>query len=379
MNVVILGATGSIGTQTLDIIRSHKEINVVSVTCNSNISKLREIILEFNPTYVSIGKTEFLNELKTDFPAVEFGVGKEGLNKAATYEVEGKTVVMNALVGSAGLEPTINAIKMGRDILLANKETLVVGGEIIMPLVKEYGVNLLPVDSEHSAIFQCLIGSDKEVENIIITASGGSFRDLSRDELESVTLKDALKHPNWDMGAKITIDSATMMNKGFEVIEAHHLFNVKYDIIKTILHKESIIHSMVEYNDSSVIAHLGNPDMRVPINYALFYPERKAFKGEPLDLVRMGSLNFKEVSYERYPLLKMAIESGKKGGLVPTVLNASNEEAVYLFLDSKITFLQIEEIVEECLNRFNNLPKLTLENIISLDDEVRRYVTGKYR
>lgn len=379
MNLVILGVTGSIGTQTLDIVRNHQEINVVSVTCNTNISKLREIIIEFKPKYVSIGQALFVEELQQEFPDTIFGYGKEGLNEAATFPCDGKTVVMNALVGSAGLEPTIKAIEAKRDILLANKETLVVGGELIMPLVKEYGVNLLPVDSEHSAIFQCLIGNEKEVENIIITASGGSFRDKSRDELIGVTKKDALNHPNWDMGAKITIDSATMMNKGFEVIEARHLFDVDYSRIKTILHKESIIHSMVEYNDSSVIAHLGNPDMRVPINYALFFPNRAPYQGEKLDLVKLGSLHFSEVSYQRYPLLKLAIESGVKGGLTTTVLNAANEEAVYLFLDELITFLQIEEIVEECLNRFNDLPELTLDNIISLDDEVRTYVNRKYR
>ncbi len=379
MNLILLGATGSIGTQTLDIVRNHKEINVLSVTCNKNISKLREIIVEFKPNYVSIGKTIDIDRLRDEFPDVIFEQGQDSLIKAATFKSKGKTVVMNALVGSSGLAPTIAAIKAKRDILLANKETLVVGGEIIMPLVEEYNVNLIPVDSEHSAMFQCMIGRKEEVTSIIITASGGSFRDKTRSELKDVTVNDALNHPNWDMGAKITIDSATMMNKGFEIIEAHHLFGVEYENIKPIIHLESIIHSLVEYNDSALIAHMGMPDMRVPINYALFYPNREPYKGDRLDLTKIKTLNFSEVSFDRYPLLRTAMDAGKKGGLTPTVLNASNEEAVYLFLDGKIAFLQITEIVEECLDRFKDLPDLTIDNIVLIDSEVRKYVLNKYK
>lgn len=379
MDVIILGVTGSIGTQTLDVIRNHKDrFNVLAVTCHSNISKLQEIITEFNPSYVSIGTNEHINDLQNQYPNTTFGYGKEGLIEAALYPSK-DVLVVNALVGSAGLEPTIAAIKAHRNVALANKETLVVGGEIIMPLVKEYGVELIPIDSEHSAIKQCIHDQDKDVREIIITASGGSFRDLSREQLKNVTKEDALKHPNWNMGAKITIDSATMMNKGFEVIEAHHLFQIGYDQIRTVLHPESMVHSLVEFNDASIMAHLGMPDMRVPINYALFYPVRMEYETERLDLVKLGKLHFNELSYERYPLLALAIKAGKQGGLMPTVLNAANEECVYLFLDEKITFLDIEIIVEECLNRFNTSREVTLENIVTLDEEVRQYVRNSIK
>lgn len=374
MDVIILGVTGSIGTQTLDVIRNHRDqFNVLSVTCHRNISKLREIIDEFSPKYVSIGEKHLSIELQNDYPNIIFGYGMEGLIQASVFPSE-DVLVVNALVGSAGLEPTIAAIKASRNVALANKETLVVGGEIIMPLVKQYGVELIPIDSEHSAIKQCIHDQDKHVKEIIITASGGSFRDVERKDLKDVTKEDALQHPNWNMGAKITIDSATMMNKGFEVIEAHHLFGLDYDQIKTVLHPESIVHSLVEFNDSSMMAHLGKPDMRVPINYALFYPNRMEYQAERLNLVELGSLHFKELSFERYPLLKLAIDAGKQGGLLPTVLNAANEESVYLFLDGRIAFLDIEIIVKECLNRFNTDLEVTLENIITLDQEVREYV-----
>lgn len=374
MDVIILGVTGSIGRQTLDVIRNHRDtFNVVSVTCYSNLSKLHEIIREFQPSYVSIGEEEHLLELQNQYKDIVFGYGEKGLIEAVLFP-SNDVLVVNALVGSAGLLPTIEAIKARRNVALANKETLVVGGEIIMPLVKEYGVELIPIDSEHSAIKQCIHDQDKDVREIIITASGGSFRDLSRQDLNNVTKEDALKHPNWNMGAKITIDSATMMNKGFEVIEAHHLFGIPYQNIKTVLHPESMVHSLVEFNDGSLMAHIGMPDMRVPINYALFYPNRMEYQAERLDLVKLGSLNFKELSYERYPLLKLAIEAGEKGGLLPTVLNAANEESVYLFLDEKITFLDIEKIVKECLNRFNTDLEVTLDNIVALDQKVREYV-----
>ena len=287
--------------------------------------------------------------------------------------------MVNAVVGSVGLEPTIHAIKKGRNIALANKETLVIGGEIINELLIKHDVKLIPIDSEHSAIMQCLKGEDSStIKNIIITASGGSFRDKTRKELKNVTVNDALDHPNWTMGAKVTIDSATMMNKGLEVIEAHYLFNVGYDQIKTVLHRESIVHSLVEFNDTSVIAHLGNPDMRVPINYALSYPDRAEYKGEALNLVKLGSLHFEELSYLKYPLLKMAIDAGKSKGLNPTTLNAANEAAVNLFLNGKITFLQIEEIIRECLDVFKNDLEITLEKILDRDLKVKDYIFRKY-
>ena len=376
MKLNILGVTGSIGLQTLDIVRNSNKFTVQAVSCNKSISKLQEIIIEFKPQYVSIGYKEDLDSLKKMFPEVEFGFGREGLIKASTYGNE-DTLVLNGLVGSIGLEPTIEAIKSSKNVALANKETLVIGGEIIKPLLKEYNVELIPVDSEHSAIFQCIKGEDKAVESIIITASGGSFRDKTRDQLKGVTVKEALNHPNWDMGAKITIDSATMMNKGLEVIEAHYLFDLPYDKINTILHPESIIHSLVEFNDSSMLAHLGHPDMRVPISYAINYPDRVPFKGKKLNLSEVASLHFKELSFERYPLLKMAIEVGKKKGLYPCTLNAANEAAVSLFLEGKITFLEIEDIVKECINRFED-EEVTLINLLKRDKEVKDYVFNQF-
>lgn len=380
MRLFLLGATGSIGEQTLDIVRqSNGRFSVVTIAANRSIDKVRKIIDEFKPKFVSVGFEEAMIDLKRDYPDIEFGFGEEGLVRAATYGDLNDDLVVNSVVGSAGLSPTYYAIKKGRNIALANKETLVIGGDLIKPMLKEYNVSLLPIDSEHSAIMQCLNGEDKKtVENIIITASGGSFRDKTRADLKGVTVESALNHPNWSMGAKITIDSATMMNKGLEVIEAHHLFDVSYDKIKTVMHKESIIHSLVEYNDTSMIAHLGNPDMRVPISYALNYPNRVPFKGKPLNLVEIGSLHFEELSFDRFPLLKYAYEAGEKGNIFPCILNAANEAAVSLFLNGKITFLQIEEIVLECLNKYNEEVVLSLESILETDNLVKDYVFRTY-
>ncbi len=376
MRLFLLGATGSIGKQTLDIVRSSNgKFSVETIAANKSIGKVKEIIEEFKPKFVSVGLLEAMKDLEKLYPNVEFGYGEEGLIKAATYGVKGEDLVVNAVVGSAGLSPTYYAIKKGRNIALANKETLVIGGDLIKPMLKQYKVSLIPIDSEHSAIMQCLHGEEhKTVENIIITASGGSFRDKTRGDLKGVTVEDALNHPNWSMGAKITIDSATMMNKGLEVIEAHHLFDVPYSKIKTVLHKESIIHSLVEYNDTSMLAHLGNPDMRVPISYAINYPNRVPYKGEPLDLVKLGKLHFEELSHERFPMLEYAYMAGEKGNIFPAVLNAANEAAVSLFLNGKITFLQIEEIVLQCLNKFNSEVKLSLESILETDSLVKDYV-----
>ncbi len=380
MKLFLLGATGNIGIQTLDIVRQNKDkYEVVTVTGNFNLKKLQEIIDEFHPAYVSIGRECDAVTLKKLYPSLEIGYGEEGLKKAATYGKKGNDLVVNAIVGSAGLSPTIAAIKKGRNIALANKETLVIGGEIIKELLLKQDVKIIPVDSEHSAIMQCLKNEDKTaIKKLIITASGGSFRDKTKEELKTVTVKDALLHPNWTMGAKITIDSATMMNKGLEVIEAHYLFDVEYDQIETVLHKESIVHSLVEFKDTSVIAHLGNPDMRVPINYALSYPERTAYNGKSLDLVKLGALHFEPLSNEQFPLLKIAIDAGKSKGLNPTTLNAANEAAVNLFLNGKITFLQIEEIIVECLNKFKNDLEITLEKIIDRDKKVKNYIYRKY-
>ncbi len=380
MNLFILGVTGNIGKQTLDVVRTSKnKFKVVAVSGNTNLKKMKDIINEFSPKYVSMGKRDDILKLQELYPNIEFGYGIESLIKVVTYGGLGEDLVVNALVGSVGLKPTIEAIKKGRNIALANKETLVIGGEIINELLKEHNVKIIPVDSEHSAIMQCLNGEDfSTIKNIIITASGGSFRDKTRKELRNVTVHDALNHPNWSMGAKVTIDSATMMNKGLEIIEAHYLFNVDYDHIKTVMHRESIVHSLVEFHDTSVIAHLGNPDMRVPISYALNYPSRAQYNGKSLDLVKMGKLHFEELPYSKYPLLKMAIDAGKSKGLNPTTLNAANEAAVNLFLNGKITFLQIEEIIRECLDVFKNDLNITLDKILDRDLKVKDYTYKKY-
>jgi len=379
MNLCILGVTGNIGVQTLDVVRNNSHFTVLSVTCHTNISKLREIIIEFKPSYVSIGRKQDMAELQKEFPDVEFGFGKTGLIKAATFPSKQEVLVVNALVGSVGLEPTIHAIQSGRNVALANKETLVVGGEIIRPLLHKHNVALIPIDSEHSAILQCIKGEDKAAEKIIITASEGSFRNHSREDLMNVTVKEALNHPNWDMGAKITIDSATMMNKGFEVIEAHYLFDVDYDHIQTVLHPKSIVHSLVEFNDGSMLAHLGHPDMRVPIHFAINYPNRLSFKAKKLNLVEVGTLEFKELSMERYPLLKLAYEAGQKKGLAPCILNAANEAAVSLFLQNKIKFLEIETIVSHCLDTFDWNVEVTLEKLLETDNIVKQYVLGEHK
>lgn len=379
MNLYLLGATGSIGMQTLDVVRHSNKFKVVSVSANHRVNEMIEIIKEFKPSFVSMGKAEYIDKLKELFPKIEYGYGKDGLIKAATYGNNSQDLVINGLVGSVGLEPTIRAIEKKRNVALANKETLVIGGELINKLVIDHGVKLIPIDSEHSAIMQCLNGEDsKSIKRIIITASGGSFRNLNRTELKKVTVNDALKHPNWNMGDKITIDSATMMNKGFEVIEAHYLFGVDYDKIETVLHTESVVHSLVEFDDSSIIAHLGNPDMRVPINYALNYPVRTKYSGESLDLVKLGALHFEDLSLKRYPLLKLAIEAGISKGLNPTTLNAANEACVNLFLNGKIRFLEIEEIVSECLKAFPNDLDINLDKIIERDLVVKDYVFNKY-
>lgn len=380
MRLYLLGATGSIGNQTLDIVRRNPEdFDIISVAVNKSIEKLKEIIEEFKPLYVSVGLESDAIELSHLYPTITFGHGIDGLIQAATFGENKEDLVINAVVGSIGLLPTYHAIKKGRDIALANKETLVIGGEVINPLVTEYGVELIPIDSEHSAIMQCLNGEDnKTIQTLIITASGGSFRDKTREELESVTVKDALNHPNWSMGAKITVDSASMMNKGLEVIEAHHLFHVAYEDIKTVIHKESIIHSMVEFHDSSIIAQMGNPDMRVPISYAINKQKRIDFGASRLSISDLGSLHFEPMNYERFPLIKLAYEAGIEGGTKPAVLNAANEAAVSLFLQEKITFLQIEHIVMECLNKFKR-NNATIETILETDHLVKEFVFNKYQ
>lgn len=362
--ISILGSTGSIGTQTLDVVAMHPEaFEVDGLAAGNNTALLLEQVRRFKPRRVSVSTKELAEEIRSCLPAgVELYSGSEGLVEIAAGG-DAETVV-TALVGSVGLQSTLAAIEAGRHIGLANKETLVTAGHLVTKLAGCKGVKLLPVDSEHSAIFQCLNGENREdVASITITASGGSFRDYKREELKNVTVEDALRHPNWSMGAKITIDSATMVNKGLEVIEAHHLFALPYEQIDVLLHPESIIHSYVEFRDSSIIAQLGTPDMRVPIQYALTYPDRWPSPAKRLSLAQVASLTFREMDYERYPALKMAIDCGIAGGTFTTAFNAANEVAVARFLRGEIPFLRIDEIIDEVLQRHHNAADPGLEQI----------------
>lgn len=382
-NIYLLGASGSIGTQTLEVIDEFKnEFKLVAFSVGKNIEKALEIIGKYQPSLVCVENQNDVKTIIDKYPNIKCVSGNSGLIDVATYNKKDKNgVLIVSVVGMIGLEPTIEAIKIKRDILLANKETLVVGGDIITKLVKQYKVRLLPIDSEHSAIMQCLQGFKKEdVKNLIITASGGAFRDKTREELVNVTIEDALKHPNWSMGKNITVDCATMVNKGLEVIEAHHLFGIDYDNIQTIIHRESIIHSLVEYNDGSIMANLSNPDMRLPIQYALMYPNKKENKLiKRLSLKDIKSLSFEEMNMNRYPCLALAYDVGKIGGLMPTVYNGSNEEAVRLFIENKIRFLDIETIIFEMVNKYKSFNKdVNLKNILELNDIVRNDVKENY-
>ncbi len=371
--ISLLGATGSVGTQTLDVIREHPDsFKLVAFSSGRNIELTRQIIAEFQPALVSVTEKEDCEKLKVEFANTKFTFGQEGLVEVAVFDKA--DILVNAVLGSVGLYPTLQAIEAKKTIAIANKETLVTAGHLVMEAAKKNNVPILPVDSEHSAIYQCLQGEkEKNIERLIITASGGSFRDLSRADLQHVTVEDALKHPNWSMGAKITIDSATMMNKGLEVIEAFWLFALPYDQIDVLLHKESIIHSMVEFHDSSVIAQLGTPDMKVPIQYALTYPDRLPLRSsERLDLAKIGKLHFQEMDLERFRCLHFAIEAGKAGGTLPTVLNAANEVAVSRFLKGEISFLQIEELIERALNNHRLIANPSLAIIQEVDQETRK-------
>ncbi|WP_163579909.1 1-deoxy-D-xylulose-5-phosphate reductoisomerase [Gracilibacillus saliphilus] len=378
-NITLLGATGSIGLQTLDVMREHPhQFRLYGIAFGKNVDKAKEIIAEFKPEKVVVQDEKIRNELLINTDQNTILVGKEGMEEvSADPETD---VLVNAVMGSVGLGATLTAIKHNKQIAIANKETLVTAGHLVMKAAKQYGVDLLPVDSEHSAIFQALNGeSHKDVNKIILTASGGSFRDKTRDQLQGVTVTDALNHPNWSMGAKITIDSATMMNKGLEVIEAHWLFDVPYDKIEVIQHKESIIHSMVEYADKSIIAQMGTPDMRVPIQYALTYPDRlPVSSSQSLDLVEMSTLHFSKMDMERFPCLAFAYHAGNKGGSLPTVLNAANEAAVDLFLREKITFLEIEQLIENAMENHSFVEQPDLETINAIDQEIRNKTYEKY-
>jgi 1-deoxy-D-xylulose-5-phosphate reductoisomerase len=373
--ISLLGASGSIGTQTLDILREHpEEFKLGAFSVGKNIEMARKIIKEFNPELVSVQDLTDCNTLRAEFPNTKFTFGDEGLIETAVYDKA--EILVNAVLGSVGLNPTLMAIESGKIIAIANKETLVTAGHLVIEAAKRNNVPLLPVDSEHSAIFQALQGEKaKNIERLILTASGGSFRDRSREELENVTVDEALNHPNWSMGAKITIDSATMMNKGLEVIEAHWLFDMPYDKIDVLLHKESIIHSMVEFHDSSIIAQLGTPDMRVPIQFALSYPDRLPLpSSNRLNLAQIGTLHFTEMDVERFRCLRFAYEAGRQGGTLPTVLNAANEAAVGAFLEGKIRFLQIEDLIEKAMDVHQTIAHPSLAIIQEVDKETRHYV-----
>ncbi len=374
-HISLLGATGSIGIQTLDIIKEHpEEFNLVAFSVGRNLNKAREILRDFKPSLVSVQDESDSRVLQQEFPKIQFTHGSKGLVEVATHS--DTSVLVNAVLGSVGLESTLEAIKQQKTIALANKETLVTAGHLVMAAAEKYQTSILPVDSEHSALFQSMNGEDRsEISKLILTASGGSFRDKTREELANVTIKDALNHPNWSMGAKITIDSATMMNKGLEVIEAHVLFNIPYDDIEVVLHRESIIHSMVEFQDTSIMAQLGTPDMRVPIQYALSYPNRLPRKNaKRLNLVEIGKLHFEEMNMKRFQALKLAYDAGRAGGTMTTVLNAANEAAVALFLGERISFLEIEEMIERIMDEHQVVSKPDLETILHVDAETRKAI-----
>lgn len=376
----ILGVTGSIGTQTLDVIRNSSEkLELIGITANTSVKKIIEIIEEFNPKYVGMMDKKSAEDIRKycikNNRDIEVLDGIEGLNKIATLdEID---IVVTSVVGMIGLEPTMKAIEAKKDIALANKETLVVAGEIVMKAAKENNVKILPVDSEHSAIEQSLKGNSLDtLKKIILTASGGPFRGKTIEELKNIRVEDALKHPKWNMGRKISIDSATLMNKGLEVIEAHWLFDCDYDNIQVLVHPQSIIHSMVEYVDGSIIAQLGAQDMRLPIQYALNYEKRKELVSNTIDFYEIAQLTFEKPDMDTFRCLKLAFEAGKKGGLMPTILNGANEAAVELFLNEKVSFLRIPELIEEAMRNFeeDGRKELTLENIIDLDRRVKAYV-----
>lgn len=377
--IAILGSTGSIGTQTLEVVRENKDIEVLGLAAGNNIKLLEVQIREFRPKLVAVWKEEKAKELRENIKDLDVKVvsGMDGLIEIAVMEES--EILVTAIVGMIGIRPTIEAIKAGKDIALANKETLVTAGHIIMPLAKEHNVAILPVDSEHSAIFQSLQGNKRsQLHKILLTASGGPFRGRKREDLWNIQVEDALKHPNWEMGRKITIDSSTLVNKGLEVIEAKWLFDVDIDQIEVVVHPQSIIHSMVEYVDGAIIAELGTPDMKLPIQYALYYPERRYLPGDRVDFAALSQLTFEKPDLETFYGLRLAMDAGKAGGSLPTVFNAANELAVSKFLDRKIGYLQIPEIIEDCMRNHKNILNPSVEEILQTEQTVYEQIESRW-
>lgn len=376
--IAILGSTGSIGTQTLEVVRENGDIEVVSLAAGSNTELLEKQVREFHPKVVCVYQEDRAADLKERLKdeTVKVVTGMDGLIEAAC--VPEAEIVVTAVVGMIGIRPTIAAIEAGKDVALANKETLVTAGHLIIPLAKEKGIRILPVDSEHSAIFQSLQGNaGNKIQKILLTASGGPFRGKKQEDLLNVKVEDALKHPNWSMGRKITIDSSTMINKGLEVIEAKWLFDVSVDKIQVVVQPQSVIHSMVEYEDGSVIAQLGTPDMKLPIQYALYYPERRYLPGDRLDFWSLSHLDFEKPDLDTFYGLALAYEAGRAGGSMPTVLNAANELAVSMFLDRQITYLEIVEIIEDCMKAHKKIENPSLEQILMTEQETYERIRNR--
>ena len=377
--IAVLGSTGSIGTHTLDVVRKNNDIEVVAMAAGRRIKEMEAQIREFRPRLVSVADEQLAKELAVSIADLDVKIvyGMEGLTEAAVYP-EAQTVV-TAVVGMMGIVPTIAAIKAGKDIALANKETLVTAGHIIMPLAKEYNINIYPVDSEHSAIFQSLNGEyHAEIDKILLTASGGPFRNYTKEQLNDVKVEDALKHPNWAMGRKITIDSSTMVNKGLEVMEAQWLFNVPVDRVQVIIQPQSVIHSMVQFVDGGIMAQLGSPDMRLPIQYALYYPHRKPLDTKRLDFYELGQITFQKPDFDKFRGLALAYEAARKGGNIPTALNAANEMAVAMFLDRKISYLQIPEIIEYVMNETQYADNPDVDRILETEQAAYELIKSRY-
>lgn len=378
-NITILGSTGSIGTQTLDIVRANDDLRVVAIAAGSNIQKLEEQIREFHPEIVCVYNEEAAANLKIAVAdtSVKVVAGMDGLIETAVYK--GADIVVTAFVGMIGIRPTLEAIKAGKDIALANKETLVTAGHLVSQAAKDYGVKILPVDSEHSAIFQSLNGENrKEIDKILLTASGGPFRGRTREQMKDVKVEDALKHPNWTMGRKITIDSATMVNKGLEVIEAKWLFDVDFDDIQVVVQPQSLIHSMVQFKDGAIIAQLGTPDMRLPIQYALYYPERRFLAGDRVDFGKIARITFENPDTDNFIGLKLAYEAGRIGGSMPTVFNAANEKAVAKFLDRKIGFLEITDIIQYCMENHKVKENPSVSEILEIEQWAYELIENRW-